>query len=173
MRTSFFNDEDVIWRSSRWPQGILRVHCGAFGDAISKVEKTDKRRKPVDPTKRRKPARLGRYYCKECEGTFTVTVGTVTEDSHVPIHKWLYAFRQFLASKNGVSAHQMHRDIGVSYKTAWFMCHRIREALRQGGLAPPMMGGAQSNAVESDETFIGQRGATLPRSVAMDTSMPC
>ena len=64
------------------------------------------------------------------------------EDSHIPLHKWLYAFREFLASKNGVCAHQLHRTLGVSYKSAWFMGHRIREALRQGGLAPPMMGGS-------------------------------
>ncbi len=159
-KNPIFNDEDAArahLEKLRWPQGVVCVHCGAFGDAISAVQKTGTRRKPADPTKRHKPARLGRYYCKDCEGTFTVTVGTVMEDSHVPIHKWLYAFRQFLASKNGVSAHQMHRDLGVSYKTAWFMCHRIREALRQGGLAPPLMGGGSSKVVEADETFIGRK----------------
>lgn len=155
-----FNDEDAArahLEQLRWPQGVLCVHCGAFGDAISTVEKTDKRRKPPQAGKRHKAARKGRYYCKECEGTFTVTVGTVMEDSHVPLNKWLYAFREFLSSKNGVSAHQLHRAIGVSYKTAWFMGHRIREALRQGGLAPPKMGGSQSKIVESDETFIGRK----------------
>ena len=155
-----FNDEDAArahLERLRWPNGVLCVHCGAFGDAISTVEKTGKRRKPADPTKRHKPARKGRYYCKQCEGTFTVTVHTVMEDSHVPLHKWLYAFREFLASKNGVSAHQLHRSLGVSYKTAWFMGHRIREALRQGGLAPPKMGGGQSKVVEADETFIGRK----------------
>ena len=141
----------------RWPEGVLCAHCGAFGDAISKVEKTEKRRKPADASKRRKPAREGRYYCKDCEGTFTVTVGTVMEDSHVPLHKWLFAFREFLSSKNGMSAHQLHRSIGVSYKTAWYMGHRMREALRQGGLAPPIMGGNQSKVVEADETFIGKK----------------
>jgi transposase-like protein len=159
-KNPIFNDDDAArahLEKLRWPEGVICVHCGAFGDTISKVEKTDTRRKSADPNKRRKPARAGRYYCKDCEGTFTVTVGTVMEDSHVPLHKWLYAFRQFLASKNGISAHQMHRDIGISYKTAWFMCHRIREALRQGGLAPPVMGGAQSKVVEADETFIGRK----------------
>jgi transposase-like protein len=159
-KNPIFNDDDAArahLEKLRWPEGVICVHCGAFGEAISKVEKTDTRRKPADPTKRRKPARAGRYYCKDCDGTFTVTVGTVMEDSHVPLHKWLYAFRQFLASKNGISAHQMHRDIGVSYKTAWFMCHRIREALRQGGLAPPVMGGGQSKIIEADEMFIGRK----------------
>lgn len=155
-----FHDEEAA-RSHlerlRWPEGVLCVHCGAFGDAISKVERTDKRRKPASPEKRHKPARDGRYYCRECEGTFTVTVGTVMEDSHVPIHKWLFAFREHMSSKNGMSAHQLHRSIGVSYKTAWFMGHRIREALRQGGLAPPIMGGSQSKVVEADETFIGKK----------------
>jgi transposase-like protein len=155
-----FNDEDAArahLERLRWPNGVLCVHCGAFGDAISPVEKTDKRRKPADPNKRRKPARKGRYYCKSCEGTFTVTVHTVMEDSHIPLHKWLYAFREFLSSKNGVSAHQLHRALGVSYKSAWFMGHRIREALRQGGLAPPKMGGTPSKVVEADETFIGRK----------------
>jgi hypothetical protein len=78
------------------------------------------------------------------------------EDSHVPLNKWVYAFREFMASKNGVSAHQLHRTIGVSYKTAWFLGHRIREALRQGGLAPPVMGGGQLKVV-ADETFIGHK----------------
>jgi transposase-like protein len=144
----------------RWPNGVLCVHCGAFGDAISKVEKTEKRRKPASPEKRHKPARAGRYYCKDCAGTFTVTVGTVMEDSHIPLHKWLYAFREFFGAKNGISAHELHRKLGVSYKTAWFMNHRIREAVRQGGLAPPIMGGNQNKVVEADETFIGKKRDT-------------
>src|SRR5450631_1151913 len=155
-----FHDEEAArahLERLRWPEGVLCVHCGAFGDAISKVEKTDTRRKAAAPPKRRKVARPGRYYCKECEGTFTVTVGTIMEDSHVPIHKWLYAFREFLSSKNGLSAHQLHRSIGVSYKTAWYMGHRMREALRRGGLASPMMGGSSSKVVEADETFIGKK----------------
>jgi transposase-like protein len=155
-----FTDEEAArahLEKLRWPQGVLCVHCGAFGDAISKVEKTEKRRKPTPEGKRHKPARAGRYYCRDCQGTFTVTVGTVMEDSHIPLHKWLYAFREFLGAKNGISAHELHRRIGVSYKTAWFMNHRIREALRQGGLAPPVMGGNQSKVVEADETFIGKK----------------
>ena len=114
----------------RWPNGALCVHCGAYGDAISQVQKTDARRKAQAKGKRHKPARTGRYYCKACEGTFTVTVGTVMEDSHVPLNKWLFAFYMTLSSRKGCSAHQLHRTIGVSYKTAWFMGHRIREALR-------------------------------------------
>ena len=122
----------------RWPSGIVCLHCGAYGDAISAVQKTAKRRKPTAEGKRYKPARGGRYYCKDCEGTFTVTVGTVMEDSHIPLNKWIYGFYLMLSSKKGISSHQLHRTLGVSYKTAWFMSHRIREALRNGFLAPPM-----------------------------------
>src|SRR5262245_49464358 len=107
----------------RWPRGVLCVHCGAFGDAISTVQKTGKRRKEQTEGKRYKPARVGRYYCKECEATFTVTVGTVMENSHIPLNKWLYAFFLMLSSKKGISSHQLHRTLGVSYKTAWFMSH--------------------------------------------------
>jgi transposase-like protein len=116
----------------RWPEGVLCVHCGAYGDAISVVQKTQKRRRPKTEGKRHKPARLGRYYCKACEGTFTVTVGTVMEDSHIPLNKWLHAFYLMLSSEKGVSSHQLHRTLGVSYKSAWFMSQRIREALRSG-----------------------------------------
>jgi transposase-like protein len=153
-----FNDETAArahLEALRWPNGPVCPHCGGHGDDVSAVQKTDKRRKPTPEGKRHKPARLGRYYCKSCTETFTVTVGTVMEDSHVPIHKWLYAFRQLCASKKGMSAHQLHRSIGVSYKTAWFMAHRIREAMRSGGLAPPMGGGGQ--IIEADETFIGRK----------------
>lgn len=137
----------------RWPQGIVCLHCGAYGDAISAVQKTAKRRKPTPEGKRYKPARGGRYYCKDCEGTFTVTVGTVMEDSHIPLNKWIYGFYLMLSSKKGISSHQLHKTLGVSYKTAWFMSHRIREALRNGFLAPPMSGPIS----EADETFIGRQ----------------
>ncbi len=137
----------------RWPQGVVCLHCGGFGDAISAVQKTAKRRKPTPEGERYKPARAGRYYCKDCEGTFTVTVGTVMEDSHIPLNKWIYGFYLMLSSKKGISSHQLHRTLGVSYKTAWFMSHRIREALRNGFLAPPMTGPIS----EADETFIGRK----------------
>ena len=139
----------------RWPQGVICVHCGAYGDAISVVQKTGTRRKEPAEGQRHKPARAGRYYCRDCEGTFTVTVGTVMEDSHIPVHKWLYAFRLMMGSKKGVSSHQLHRTLGLSYKSAWFMSHRIREALRSGFLAPPMAG--PGRIAEADETFIGRK----------------
>lgn len=161
-----FNDETAArahLEALRWPNGPVCPHCGAHGEDVSAVQKTDKRRKPAPEGKRYKPARVGRYYCKSCTETFTITVGTVMEDSHVPIHKWLYAFRQLCSSKKGMSAHQLHRSMGVSYKTAWFMAHRIREAMRSGGLAPPM--GGAGGVVEVDETFIGTKaGATKKHS---------
>jgi transposase-like protein len=157
-----FNDEEAArahLERLRWPNGVVCVHCGAYGDYISTVKQTGERRKPTPKGKRYKPARAGRYYCKSCEGTFTVTVGTVLEDSHVPLHVWFYAFREFQSSKNGLSAHQLHRTIGVSYRTAWYMLHRIREAMRQGGLVPPM--GGSGRVVEIDETGQGrQEGAS-------------
>ena len=157
-KNPIFHDEDAArthLERLRWPNGVLCVHCGAYGDAISTVQKTGTRRKEATEGKRHKPARAGRYYCKQCEGTFTVTVGTIMADSHVPLNKWLYATHVLLSSKKGYSAHQLHRTIGVSYKTAWYMNHRIREILRSGFLAPPM--GGAGKTTESDETFIGKQ----------------
>ena len=124
----------------RWPQGIcacIAVLTGTPFPLSRKQASAASRRPRASATS---PRARGRYYCKDCEGTFTVTVGTVMEDSHIPLNKWLYAFYLMLSSKKGISSHQLHRTLGVSYKTAWFMSHRIREALRSGFLAPPMTG---------------------------------
>src|SRR5208337_3594831 len=91
--------------------------------------------------------------CNGCREQFTVTVGTVFERSKVPLSKWLAALFLLTASKKGVSAHQIHRSLAVTYKTAWFMMHRLREALRTGGM-PPM--GGPGDVVEVDETVIGK-----------------
>jgi len=96
--------------------------------------------------------RAGLYQCGDCRKQFTVTVGTVFERSKVPLNKWLLATFLMASSKKGISAHQLHRSIGVTYKTAWFMFHRIREAMRDGDLAP--MGGG-GGMVEVDESYIG------------------
>jgi len=101
-----------------------------------------------------KSARPGLRTCLECKKQFTVKVGTVFESSHIPLHKWFQAVHLLASSKKGISAHQMHRTLEVTYKTAWFMMHRLREAMRSGPLAP--MGG-QGTVVEVDETFIGQK----------------
>jgi transposase-like protein len=120
----------------RWPEGPICSHCGTVGHAY----------------KTKKP---GWYRCaeKECRKDFTVTTGTVMERSHIPLNKWLMAFYLLNASKKGMSAHQLHRALNLDYKTAWFMCHRIREAMRAGGLGPL---GGEGKIVEVDETYHGK-----------------
>jgi len=123
----------------RWPEGPICPHCGN-----SDPERTARGRG--------KAHRPGLYYCAECNGQFTVTVGTVMERSKIPLSKWLLAMHLMGASKKGMSALQLQRMLGVTYKTAWFLCHRIREAM-----APAQRGpiGGEGRTVESDETFIG------------------
>jgi len=120
-----------------WPNGPTCPHCGVIDHAY--------------PTKRR-----GVYRCAEkaCRKDFTVTMGTVMERSHIALHKWAQAFHLICSSKKGVSAHQLHRTMDITHRAAWFMAHRIREAMRAGGLAPPM--GSGGGAVEADETYIGR-----------------
>ena len=100
-----------------------------------------------------KATRIGLYKCYVCRKQFTVKIGTIFEDSHVPMRFWLQAIYLLSASKKGLSSHQLHRTLGVTLKTAWFMGHRIREAMREGDLAPF---GSNGGTVEVDETFIGQ-----------------
>ncbi len=124
----------------RWPDGPECPHCGVVNHAHRIKGKS---------------ARPGLWFCADCRSQFTVTVGTVFERSKVPLHKWLLANHLLCSSKKGMSAHQLHRTLGVTYKTAWFMAHRIREAMRDHN--PPPMGG-KAKIVESDETFYGPRG---------------
>ena len=107
----------------------------------------------------RNTTRPGVWRCAEpeCRKDFTVTMRTVMERSKIPLHKWLLGFHLFTASKKGFSAHQLHRTLGVTYRSAWFMAHRIREAMATGGLAPPMGGGGK--VVEADETYFGKPDA--------------
>lgn len=103
-----------------WPNGPVCPHCGNVDQAsIAKVEGKKQSHRP------------GLYYCNACKGQFTVTVGTVFERSKVPLNKWVLATHLMAASKKGISAHQLHRMLGVTYKTAWFMEHRIREAMKE------------------------------------------
>jgi transposase-like protein len=137
-----FTDNDVAREAIEalmWPNGPVCPHCGSAGK-IGKIEG--------------RSARPGLYYCGDCKKQFTVTVGTIFERSKVPLSKWWMAIHLMASSKKGMSAHQMHRMLGVAYQTAWFMEHRIREAMRDGVLSP-MGGGGQT--VEMDETFIGKR----------------
>lgn len=124
--------------AQRWPDGPVCPHCGVFGDDVTKVEG--------------KAHRPGLYQCNECRGQFTVTVGSVFERSKIPLHKWLFATYLLCTSKKGMSAHQLARMIGVTYKTAWFMGHRIREAMRDE--APTPLGG-EGKSVQADETYYG------------------
>jgi transposase-like protein len=137
-----FHDENLareFMESQRWPDGPVCPHCGnADADQITSLKG--------------KAHRPGLFQCKECSQQFTVTVGTVYERSKIPLTKWLMAIFMLNAGKKGTSAHQIHRQLGVTYKTAWFMCHRIRESMRQEGLEP--LGGA-GRIVEADETYFG------------------
>jgi transposase-like protein len=129
----------------RWPNGPVCVHCGS----VDKVYRLN--------GKRHRP---GLIHCNECDGSFTVTTGSVMESSHVPLNKWVLAFRLMASSKKGISAHQLHRTIQVTYKTAWFMAHRIREAMRDDA---PMMLGSGGGVVEADETYIGNKNVITKR----------
>jgi transposase-like protein len=123
----------------RWPDGPVCPHCGnSDQDKIAKVEGEKHSHRP------------GLYYCNECKSQFTVTVGTVFERSKVPLTKWWMAAHLMNSGKNGVSAHEIHRQIGVTYKTAWFMMHRLREAMID--MAPGPMGATGGN-VQADETY--------------------
>lgn len=137
---SHFKNDDAaraLIEGIRWPDGPVCSHCGSINHAYAVT------------------GRAGLYRCAEpeCRKDFTCTTGTVMERSKVPLHKWMIAFYLMNASKKGISAHQLHRTLGVTYQTAWFMCHRIREAMRDGGLAP--MGG-KGGIVEADETYFGE-----------------
>ncbi len=138
-----FSDADKARQhleSIRWPEGVVCAHCGAIGNSTELEGKSH---------------RAGLYKCGDCKGHFTVTVGTVFEDSKIPLNKWIYAAHLLASSKKGYSAHQLHRTIEVSYKTAWFMMHRLREAMTKGMFTVPMGGGGK--VVEVDETFVGTK----------------
>ena len=148
LQNPIFTDETKAreWLEARvWPNGPVCPHCGSTDDDVTKLEG--------------KAHRPGLYQCAGCREQFTVTVKTVFERSKIPLSKWLAALFLFTASKKGVSSHQIHRSLGISYKSAWFMMHRLREALRQGGFAAPM--GGAGEVVEVDETsFTANRPVT-------------
>jgi transposase-like protein len=123
--------------ASRWPDGEpVCPHCGST-----------RTRRMEGKTQ------AGMFLCNDCRDKFTVRTGTVMERSHVPLHKWLLATHLMAASKKGMSAKQMERMLGVTYKTAWFLCHRIREAME--GVTPSGPLGGPNKVVEADETFVG------------------
>lgn len=140
---AFTNEEKAreALEAVRWPEGPFCPHCGNLDQ--SKIAKGQG-----------KAARPGLYYCAACNGQFTVTVGTVMERSKIPLTKWLFAMHLMGASKKGISALQLQRMLGVTYKTAWFLCHRIREAMATAPRGPL---GGEGKIVEADETYIGGR----------------
>jgi transposase-like protein len=125
-----------------WPEGPVCPHCGCMG-RISAIKPNAEKR-----------VRMGLKKCGDCKKQFTVRIGTIFEESKLPLHIWLQAMHLMCASKKGVSAHQLHRTLEITYKSAWFLAHRIREAMRDGAVAPFGSGGG---VVEADETFIGHR----------------
>jgi transposase-like protein len=143
LQNPIFTDETAAreaLEATVWPNGPVCPHCGNVEQA--KIAKAQG-----------KAVRPGLYYCAACNGQFTATVGTVFERSKIPLTKWWLAMHLLGSSKKGFSSHQLHRSLGVTYKTAWFMTHRIREAMRDGGLTPLGGGGG---TVEIDETVYGR-----------------
>jgi transposase-like protein len=141
-KAAFKHLEGVLWANGR-----ICPHCGVVDRSGALEGVKDKKGRE----------RLGLYKCYECKKQFTVRVGTVFESAHIPLHKMLQAVYLMTASKKGISAHQLHRTLEITYKSAWFLAHRIREAMRPRALTP--MGG-EGSKVEIDETFFGfQKGA--------------
>lgn len=130
----------------RWAHGRNCPHCGVIDESGAVESKNHK---------------AGLYYCNACAKTFTVTVGTLFERSHIPLNKWLAAFHLMAASKKGISAKQIERMLGVSYKSAWFMCHRIRAAMTES--ATGLIGGS-GKIVEADETYWGSESGSKAKS---------
>ena len=127
--------------AQRWPDGPVCPHCGVTSEHVTKLEGVKHR--------------PGVYQCNECREQFTVTVGSVMERSKIPLNKWLMAMHLMGASKKGMSAHQLHRMLGITYQSAWFLCHRIREAMMDDShKATGGLGGA-NKVIEVDETYVG------------------
>jgi transposase-like protein len=143
LNAPYFHDDAnarAYLESVRWPNGPVCPHCGVLG---------------VHYRLEGKSHRAGMLKCRDCRKQFSVTVGTVFERSHIPLSKWLLAAYLLCSSKKGMSSHQLHRTLGVTYKTAWFLTHRIREAMKPGSTIK--LGGAGSSGiVEADETYFGK-----------------
>jgi transposase-like protein len=148
-----FHEENAAFaelESLIWPHGPVCPHCGGK-DRIYKLQGVRTKPSKKNPEGVERP---GLKKCGHCRKQFTVRVGTVFESSHIPLHKWFQAVHLMCSSKKGISSHQLHRTLEINYEAAWFMSHRIREAMRTGGLGP--MGGG-GNIVEIDETYIGKK----------------
>ncbi len=144
----YFHNEEAAYafvEARIWPHGPVCPKCGVIGGHY-KLEG--------------KSTRIGVHKCGSCRKPFTVKIGTIFEASHIPMHVWLQAIFLIASSKKGISSNQLHRSLRVTLKSAWFMSHRIREAMRSGDLTPL---GADGGAVEADETFIGHDKNIKPK----------
>jgi transposase-like protein len=143
--TAILADEDKardFLEAKRWPDGKpVCPHCGGEGYALTANPKS------------KRPGRKGLKKCKACRKQFTVRVGTIFEESKIQIRQWLMAIHLMTSSKKGVSSHQIARELGITQKSAWFVCHRIREAMKQ----EPLKGMLMKGTVEVDETYVGGR----------------
>ncbi len=147
LSAAHYHDEEAAYaylEARVWPEGPVCPHCGGV-ERLSKMQG--------------KSTRIGVYKCYQCRKQFRVTVGTVFESSHVPLNVWLQAVALLTSSKKGFSSNQLSRILGVTLKTAWFMSHRIREAMRDGVMAPL---GGNGGIVEADETYIGKKANREP-----------
>ncbi len=157
-----FHDEAKAFEyleSIVWAGGVTCPHCGVVGGRVYDLAGVRSKPSKKNPEG---VIRHGLKKCGECRQQFTVKVGTVFEHARMPLHKMLQAVHLMVSSKKGISAHQLSRVLEVQYKTAWFLAHRIREAMRSGDLAPFGSGGG---IVEADETFIGRiKGEPVRRS---------
>jgi transposase-like protein len=143
LTAKYFHDKNEARKyleKIRWADGVVCPHCGVIDNHYAIQGKSNSK----------KPAREGLWKCKDCRKQFSVTVGTIFEGSHIPLNKWLLAIYLLCSSKKGMSAHQLHRNLGITYKSAWFMFHRIRYAMATPQLADKLQG-----IVEADETYIG------------------
>jgi transposase-like protein len=138
-----YHDEEaarLYLQEIRWPDGVFCPFCGTLDDI-----------KPLGG----KSMGPGWFYCPACQDKFTVRVGSTFERSHIPLSKWLLAFRLMASSKKGISAHRLHRTLAITYKSAWFLAHRIRECMADTDPTPL---GGKDKLVEADETEIGRAG---------------
>lgn len=155
-----FSDADAArehLEELRWANGVVCPHCGTK-DQATKLQ-------PKEGSKR--PARKGVWKCKACRKQFTVTVGTIFEASHIPLNKWLHAIHLMNSSKKGISAHQIHRMLGITYESAWFMCHRIRYGVTNSEPLTKLDG-----TVEVDETYVGGKNTGKGVSHKNDNKTP-
>ena len=151
-------DARALLERMRWPNGIACIHCGVM----------EPYRIEVKPSTRKDGRRVNArqlFACRGCKRQFSVTKGTIFEDSKIPLRTWIMVIYRMVASKKGVSAHQIHREFGISYETAWFMCHRVRHVMQDNDGSP------LTGTIEADETYIGgkrQRGGRAYRERVQD-----